>query len=112
MSTRTPAATNTITPWLGSSGRVRIFGDPMQVIYNFGDEPLIPWDSISDDPGAHTPLEDPQRWPQTPDLSIWILTTREALRTVGCLPLGSAPDCCTLFTSQTSTTCPTSTPIA
>jgi AAA domain len=37
---------------LGRSGRVRIFGDPMQAIYDFGDEALMPWDSITDDPRA------------------------------------------------------------
>jgi superfamily I DNA/RNA helicase len=30
---------------LGRSGRVRIFGDPMQAIYGFGGEALIDWDN-------------------------------------------------------------------
>jgi UvrD-like helicase C-terminal domain/UvrD/REP helicase N-terminal domain len=78
---------------LGRSGRVRIFGDPMQAIYDFGGEALMPWDSITDEPGLRTALEDPQRWPHAPDLGAWILAAREALRTGGYLPLDSAPDC-------------------
>jgi hypothetical protein len=78
---------------LGGSGRVRIFGDPMQAIYDFGNGALVPWDSITDDPDARTALEQHQRWPHIPDLGGWILAARGALGTGGLLPVESAPDC-------------------
>jgi AAA domain len=77
---------------LGRFGRVRIFGDPMQAIYDFGDERLIAWDSITDNPEHRMALEDPQRWSDAPDLGAWILVAREALRVGRCLPLDAAPD--------------------
>lgn len=78
---------------LGKWGRVRIFGDPMQAIYGFGDETLVDWESVADAADQRTALEDPQRWPETPELGAWILATRKALRSGQCLPLDSAPAC-------------------
>jgi hypothetical protein len=77
---------------LGRGGRVRIFGDPMQAIYDFGDELLIAWEDVAS-PDAHAALEDPQRWPDVPELGTWLLGARDALRAGDPLPLDDAPEC-------------------
>lgn len=77
---------------VGRQGKVRIFGDPMQAIYGFDSETLINWETVANTASLRTSLEDPQRWPQAPELGEWILCAREALRSGRRLPLDTAPD--------------------
>jgi hypothetical protein len=78
---------------LGRSGRVRIFGDPMQAIFDFGGEALIDWDTVANAADRRTALAHPQRWADVPELGRWILAARDALRTGKCLPMHACPPC-------------------
>jgi DNA helicase-2/ATP-dependent DNA helicase PcrA len=78
---------------LGESGRVRLFGDPMQAIYGFNHDELIGWDSVANAADRLEALEEPQRWREEPELGEWILAARQALSTGRRLSLSEAPPC-------------------
>ncbi|MCH7705982.1 MAG: UvrD-helicase domain-containing protein, partial [Chloroflexi bacterium] len=55
----------TIMCSIGGS-RIRIFGDPMQAIFDFGDKQLIDWDSVVSECFVSDNLVDPYRWQEVP----------------------------------------------
>jgi UvrD-like helicase family protein len=71
--------------------RVRIFGDPMQAIYEAQTAESVSWDRLSREAGVAVALDTPQRWRDEADLGEWILAARQQLRTGRPLPLRQAP---------------------
>lgn len=71
--------------------RLRIFGDPMQAIYDAGD--AVPWEQLEQEADERVVLDTPQRWSQAPDLGEWILHARRALKAGDPLPLRERPRC-------------------
>ncbi|MBW3642354.1 MAG: UvrD-helicase domain-containing protein [Actinobacteria bacterium] len=70
-----------------------ILGDPLQAIFGFGGNILIPWDDVVTAFPAAEPFEIvPHRWRETnPDLGEWLLSeVRPALRDGSEIDLGSA----------------------
>lgn len=58
--------------------RVRLFGDPMQSIYDF-DGQLVPWKDVLDLGDAAIQLDEPWRWQASPPFASWITAGRRAL---------------------------------
>jgi hypothetical protein len=79
-----------------AGARLRIFGDPMQAIYEFGDAQPVDWNDVVAVADACVTLDDPWRWRDNPDLGAWVLQARDALRRGETLPLDSAPDSVTV----------------
>ena len=82
-----------IVELLRSAGlqRLRIFGDPMQAIYDF-EGASVEWAVVC--LGATVEeLDEPHRWSATPELGAWILAARSELALGKPLPLGTAPPC-------------------
>lgn len=71
--------------------RLRIFGDPLQAIYDDGNG--IGWDQLEREADARLLLETPHRWSQNPELGDWIMLARSALKAGAPLPLRSRPGC-------------------
>jgi superfamily I DNA/RNA helicase len=71
--------------------RVRIFGDPMQAIYETQTAERVSWDRLSREAGAVVSLDTPQRWRDDADLGEWILAARQELHNGRPLPLRQAP---------------------
>jgi DNA helicase-2/ATP-dependent DNA helicase PcrA len=69
--------------------RLRIFGDPLQAIYDDGD--AISWTQLEDEADACISLETPQRWSEAPELGEWILRARAALKAGMPLPMSGRP---------------------
>lgn len=73
--------------------RVRVFGDPMQAIYEAQPGQTVTWDQLTREADEVVSLETPQRWGTQPDLGVWIMDARAELRAGRCLPLAQAPTC-------------------
>jgi DNA helicase-2/ATP-dependent DNA helicase PcrA len=58
--------------------RARLFGDPMQAIYNF-DGHLVPWNDVVAFGDGVVQLEEPWRWRETPTFAAWITGGRQDL---------------------------------
>lgn len=71
-----------------------VLGDPMQAIFDFGDDPLADWDAdvLSAFPQVHT-LSTPYRWERQgqPELGQWLLNVRRSLETGRAIDLQTAP---------------------
>lgn len=71
----------------------RVLGDPLQAIFRFGTNEVVPWDEVE---RAFPPLAEmvtPWRWVSTNrNLGVWLLGLRELLRTGGAIDLRTAPD--------------------
>jgi DNA helicase-2/ATP-dependent DNA helicase PcrA len=76
-----------------ASGRIRIFGDPMQAIYGFAGEDLLDWAKLAANADRAVALEQPQRWRETPELGEWIMAARAALQAGERLPMADRPAC-------------------
>ena len=76
-----------------SEVRVRVFGDPMQAIYGFGEDEGIPWPILEEDADVTVSLNTPQRWKDTPELGDWILESRSCLQAGLPIPISSRPSC-------------------
>ena len=73
--------------------RIRIFGDPMQAIYEAQPGQTVAWDQLMREAGQVVSLDTPQRWEAQPELGDWIMDARSELRAGRCLPLAQAPGC-------------------
>lgn len=74
-------------------GRLRLFGDPMQGIFEVGD--AVPWSELKEQVDACGRLDVPKRWRMTREtrlLGEWILEVRAALEGGRPLPLATAPE--------------------
>lgn len=80
----------------GAGSRLRIFGDPMQAIYEFGDAESVDWYNVVAGADACVTLNDPWRWRDNPELGSWVLEARDVLRRGGTLPLDTAPESVTV----------------
>jgi DNA helicase-2/ATP-dependent DNA helicase PcrA len=67
-----------------SESRVRIFGDPMQAIYEL--DSGIEWTDVLSDADSHCLLEKPWRWSANPSLGDWVRQARENLASLEPLP--------------------------
>jgi AAA domain/UvrD-like helicase C-terminal domain len=71
--------------------RVRVFGDPMQAIYETQIAGAVRWDRLAEEAQAVVSLTIPQRWSAEPALGEWILNARSKLRDGRPLPLARTP---------------------
>jgi hypothetical protein len=71
--------------------RVRIFGDPMQAIYENQVTGNVAWDQLLAEAASSSSLTEAQRWQEDPALGDWILAARSELRSGRPLPLRDAP---------------------
>jgi len=71
---------NEVIEVIASSGKVRAryFGDPMQAIYDFGDDG-VDWESLKQSADAVCMLTEPWRWVGKPELGAWITDARKRL---------------------------------
>lgn len=69
-----------------AGSRVRFFGDPMQAIFNFGDDGAADWSRLVGDAEHMETLATPRRWPQAPALGEWLTAARSALLAGSRLP--------------------------
>lgn len=78
---------------IAAAGRVRmrVFGDPMQAIFDSQEAPTIPWVQLQGEARAIVQLSTPQRWTEVPELGNWVLRAREELAQGRPLPLRGAP---------------------
>lgn len=71
-----------------------VLGDPMQAIFDFGEDPLADWESdvLSAFPEVQT-LSTPHRWNRQcqPELGKWLLSVRHNLKAGGVVHLRTAP---------------------
>lgn len=58
--------------------RLRMFGDRLQSIYEFGPDEPVGWEALVSTHGSAT-LETPRRWPRAPALGEWLVEARRAL---------------------------------
>lgn len=75
------------------SGRLRLFGDPMQAIFDADN--AVAWGDLRDEADECGLLNSPKRWRLTDEsraLGDWIITAREELQAGRALPLAHAPD--------------------
>lgn len=78
--------------------RLRLFGDPMQAIFDT-DNP-VSWDMLRDEADAFAELAVPKRWRHTEEsqrLGEWIIAARQELRGGRPLPLVDVPDSVSIF---------------
>lgn len=88
---------------LARSGiKTRIFGDPMQQIYNNSKQGTPPWEIARDEANHHTRLQVPHRWNANEELGHWILQARDALKSGGQVDLCSAPASVTILDGSDS----------
>jgi superfamily I DNA/RNA helicase len=71
--------------------RFRVFGDPMQAIYEADAAGSITWDRLLAEAGSSALLTEAQRWREDRALGDWILAARGELRAGRPLPLRDAP---------------------
>jgi DNA helicase-2/ATP-dependent DNA helicase PcrA len=71
--------------------RVRVFGDPMQAIYENETAGNVTWDQLLAEAAASSSLTDAQRWREDRELGDWILAARSELQVGRPLPLRRAP---------------------
>jgi DNA helicase-2/ATP-dependent DNA helicase PcrA len=74
------------------ASRVRIFGDPMQAIFDRGPGGSIDWQMLVRENGGAFELDTPHRWREVPRLGEWIMAARHALRTDHALPIDNRPE--------------------
>jgi hypothetical protein len=60
--------------------RVRVFGDPMQAIYESSAAGIVTWDQLLAEASSSSSLTDAQRWRDNRELGDWILAARSELR--------------------------------
>ena len=77
----------------------RIFGDPLQGIFDFGGAPIVDWQTHVAPYFEELPsLDNPYRWSESnPALGDWLLTVREKLETHEPVDLSQAPEGCVRF---------------
>jgi hypothetical protein len=68
---------------------LRIFGDPMQAIFDQGAG--IDWDKVRRTASIYDELDEPRRWDDAPDLGRWVLRARRSLADGHSLPLATRP---------------------
>lgn len=87
---------------LASAGgvRLRIFGDPMQAIYEFGKVSPLDWSGIKAKADINDDLDEPRRWDHNRELGEWILEARRMLESGRPIPVRSAPQCVNLVQIQ------------
>ncbi len=73
--------------------RVRVFGDPMQAIYEREGEAAVGWDLLEREADLRFRLDDPKRWREARELGDWITLARADLRAGRSLPLRGRPQC-------------------
>lgn len=66
--------------------RLRIFGDPMQAIYDFGETETLSWSALVGSADAHCMLSQPWRWSKNVALGTWINDARQRLAALQSLP--------------------------
>lgn len=71
-------------------GRLRLFADPMQAIFDTGDS--VPWAVLDSSSDITCALGVPMRWRDNRPLGDWILSARAALKAGRPLPLADSPD--------------------
>lgn len=71
--------------------RLRIFGDPMQAIYERHGTESVNWEDVVRESGGRLELITPHRWNDAPELGRWIMLAREALQAGRRLPLEELP---------------------
>lgn len=75
-----------------AGAHLRIFGDPMQALFDDGTNGEERWAAICSAATTRDVLDVARRWENTtPELGAWVLTAREVLRSGGLLDLMSAP---------------------
>ncbi len=74
-----------------AGARIRILGDPLQAIYEFGEEPAIGWSEVCHEADAVLQLVTPHRWSANVELGTWLVEAREALARGERLPMKTAP---------------------
>jgi DNA helicase-2/ATP-dependent DNA helicase PcrA len=73
------------------SCRVRLFGDPLQAIFDFDVSPIVPWQRVIQGADETHRLDIPRRWTDAPTLGDWLSQARQALSDARPLPLMTAP---------------------
>jgi len=71
--------------------RVRVFGDPMQAIYEDDQAGSVRWEQLLGEAASSGSLRDAQRWRDDRALGDWILAARADLKAGRPLPLRNAP---------------------
>jgi hypothetical protein len=71
--------------------RVRVFGDPMQAIYENEIKGKVAWDQLLAEAASWSSLTDAQRWRADRALGDWILLARSELRCGRSLPVRDVP---------------------
>jgi UvrD-like helicase C-terminal domain/UvrD/REP helicase N-terminal domain len=77
--------------------RFRVFGDPMQAIYEGDAAGSITWDRLLAEAGSSGSLTEAQRWREDRALGDWILAARGELRAGRPLPFQDAPPSVTVL---------------
>jgi UvrD-like helicase family protein len=68
---------------------LRIFGDPMQAI--FDQAAAVDWDSLRRHADLYDDLDEPRRWDDAPELGAWVLDARSTLWNGEPLPVQNSP---------------------
>jgi hypothetical protein len=76
--------------------RVRVFGDPMQAIYEGDAAGAVTWDWLLAEAASSSSLTEAQRWRDDRALGEWILAARVELQAGRRLPLQDAPSSVTI----------------
>lgn len=88
----TPAQHAMALALVRAGAELRIFGDPMQAIYEGGTaRSLVDWPAVHDVADTYETLEEPQRWREVPNLGRWIMRARAALEAGHAVPLDNMP---------------------
>jgi len=81
-----------------SGARLRIFGDPMQALFDDESDGERRWSEICASATTRDALDIAHRWENTaPELGAWVLSAREVLRSGGVLNLAAAPPTVTVL---------------
>lgn len=81
-----------------AGARIRIFGDPMQALFEdtSDKDAETRWQSLTSAASRVETLDTPHRWRATPELGGWILNVRSALQAGRRIDLGSPPSSVTI----------------
>lgn len=92
-------AQHAVAKAIADKGMLRIFGDPMQAIYDAAEGTAqVDWHVLEASADEVVTLDTPHRWTDAPELGAWLRGARDALEAGESIPLDNLPESVTVDT--------------